>query len=67
MKECTCNSEGSINNICNVETGACTCKSATITSNDCSTCADHYYGFPTCGGKYYSINSIIPKMTTNTC
>ena len=42
--------EGSTNNLCNVETGACTCKLASITGDDCSTCADHYYGFPTCGG-----------------
>ena len=50
MLECTCISAGSENDICNVETGACTCLSATITSHDCSTCADQYYGFPTCGG-----------------
>ena len=50
MSECTCISAGSENDICNVETGACTCLSATITSHDCSTCADLYYGFPTCGG-----------------
>ena len=51
--------EGSTNNLCNVETGACTCKLASITGDDCSTCADHYYGFPDCGGIHKLINFLI--------
>ena len=59
---CTCNMDGSENNLCNVETGACTCKSATITGDDCSTCADHYYGFPDCGGIHKLIYCFLKYM-----
>ena len=48
--------EGSLNNLCNVETGDCECKTAAITGKDCSTCADTYYGFPNCQGMYIFLN-----------
>ena len=51
--------EGSLNNLCNVETGDCECKTAAITSKDCSVCADTYYGFPNCQGRYLCFVTII--------
>ena len=63
--ECTCSTDGSVNDICNVETGKCTCNSASITNFDCTACVDNYYGFPACGGSIKFYYFLIQQIHSN--
>ena len=49
---CTCNlPEGSVNNICDANSGKCTCNHKDIVGMDCDKCRENHYGFPSCTGK----------------
>ena len=50
---CTCNAEGSENTACDTA-GKCTCK-PNVVGNDCDKCAEGYFGFPDCQGKYMPV------------
>ena len=65
MLECTCNSDGKLDDLCNPETGKCNCKSSTIVGHECDTCEENHYGFPACGGNNKFIYFLI--HITNTC
>ena len=47
---CTCNPEGSENNLCNVDSGNCYCKTNNIAGVNCEKCAESFFGFPNCQG-----------------
>ena len=51
---CNCNTQGSFGNTCN-DNGECSCK-ANVINDKCNTCADGFFNFPTCQGKYYLHN-----------
>ena len=47
---CTCNAEGSETAACDTA-GKCTCK-PNVVGADCDKCAEGYFGFPDCQGKF---------------
>ena len=51
MTECTCNMDGSVDNVCDVTTGECTCKD-NIIGELCDEVADGWWNFPTPEGKF---------------
>ena len=52
MTECTCNMDGSVNNICDVTTGECTCNE-NIIGEVCDAPADGWWNFPTPEGIFF--------------
>ena len=46
-----CNSDGSVNQLCDKSTGNCECHPF-VDGLKCSKCQDGYYGFPECQGTY---------------
>ena len=55
---CSCNIEGSSNDICDTESGMCDCLNNVVGLN-CSECAENYWGFSSGGGcKECSCNMI---------
>ena len=49
VSECGCNTDGSIDNLCDKYTGQCSCHDNVI-GVKCSECEPGYYGFPNCRG-----------------
>ena len=45
--ECTCNMTGSIDNVCDVGNGKCTCKN-NVAGDYCDKCIEGYHGYPEC-------------------
>ena len=46
-----CNSDGSVNQLCDKSSGNCECLPF-VDGLKCSKCQDGYYGFPECQGTY---------------
>ena len=44
ISACECNMDGSLNTVCNHETGQCDCKPG-VGTRVCSECMEDYYGF----------------------
>ena len=49
---CECNAIGINNDVCDVETGQCDCKT-NYGQRQCDACADGYFNFPSCSGRNY--------------
>ena len=47
---CTCNPDGALDNFCDVNSGHCFCKEH-IAGDQCDSCTEGYFGFPTCEGR----------------
>ena len=54
---CNCTIQGSYRHTCN-DNGECSCK-ANVINDKCNTCADNFFNFPTCQGKYFLHNFLI--------
>lgn len=48
--DCECNSVGSVSQVCDKESGNCTCKSK-YSGRTCNQCEAGYYEYPTCKRK----------------
>ncbi|TRY60964.1 hypothetical protein TCAL_05712 [Tigriopus californicus] len=46
---CECNPQGSVNEVCNLETGQCPC-SSNYGSRQCDQCQNGYFSYPACNG-----------------
>jgi len=44
---CDCNEQGSLSNVCDVESGQCSCKS-NYGGRTCDLCGNGYYKYPEC-------------------
>ena len=51
FSDCNCNQAGSENDVCDGNTGECSCKTG-FTGNKCDKCYPGYFGFPNCISKY---------------
>ena len=52
MTECTCNMDGSVDNVCDVTTGECNCK-PNIIGELCDEVEDGWWNFPTPEGNFF--------------
>ena len=50
LSECECDVEGSNNQICDKDTGKCSCK-AGFNGQKCGECDEKFFGYPDCKGK----------------
>ena len=48
--DCECDGNGTKDNVCNKDTGLCTCKEG-YANEKCNECKDGFYSFPQCHGK----------------
>ena len=58
-----CNSDGSVNQLCDKSSGNCECHPF-VDGLKCSKCQDGYYGFPECQGTYIRLED---KQSTKDC
>lgn len=67
LLDCECNSVGSVSQVCDKESGHCTCKSK-YSGRTCNQCEAGYYNYPTCKRKYlkYCINGISYQVVEDT-
>ena len=49
--ECNCDENGANGQLCDKESGQCSCN-PNVVGLKCKTCADEYWAFPDCQGRY---------------